>query len=106
MDDEEPSSGMGTLAAYALGRMSMQREQSLRNLARTFGQRFQPQAPTVDVNALIADNQDLLAENQELRRQLKAARSALTEYEFNYAELKKWAREAEAKLREAGLLLD
>ena len=99
MDDEESSSGMGTLAAYALGRMSMQREQSLRNLARTFGQRLQPQAPTADVNAL-------LAENQALRQQLKATRSALAEYEFNYAELKKWAREAEAKLREAGLLLD
>ena len=90
MDDESSSSGMGTLAAYALGRMSAQIEQSNRNFARALARRFQPQAPTVDVNAL-------LAENEELRRQLD-------EYEWNYSKLKAWADEASAVLRANGLL--
>ncbi|WP_424138915.1 hypothetical protein [Roseomonas chloroacetimidivorans] len=99
MDDDLPSQGMSGWAGYALGRMSAESDQVMDEFARTLNRRFRPQAPTVDVNAL-------LAENQALRQQLKATQSALTDYEFNYAELKKWAREAEAKLREAGLLLD
>ncbi|USQ74279.1 hypothetical protein NF552_23200 (plasmid) [Roseomonas mucosa] len=99
MDDEPSSGGMSTFAAYTLGRMSARNQQVMGDFAESLARRFQPQVPTVDVNAL-------LAENQALRQQLKATRSALAEYEFNYAELKKWAREAEAKLREAGLLLD
>jgi regulator of replication initiation timing len=97
MDDEEPSSGMGTLAAFALGRMSAHTEQVERKFARTMARRFLPQAPTVDVNSLLAENHGLLAENQELRRRLG-------DYERNYRALKAWADEAEAVLRANDLI--
>ncbi|WP_222128169.1 hypothetical protein [Roseomonas gilardii] len=90
MDDESSSSGMGTLAAYTLGRMSVQTEQSNRNFARAMVRRLQPQGPTVDVNAL-------LAENQALRQQV-------ADYERNYRALKRWAEEAEGVLRSNGLI--
>ena len=90
MDDEPSSSGMGTLAAFALGRMSAANEQAESNFARSLARRFQPQAPTVDVNAL-------LAENLSLRQQL-------ADYERNYRALKRWADEAEGVLRSNGLI--
>ena len=63
MDDDLPSQGMSGWAGYALGRMSAESDQVMDEFARKLNQRFRPQAPTVDVNAL-------LAENQELRRRL------------------------------------
>ncbi|WP_265887083.1 hypothetical protein [Roseomonas mucosa] len=91
MDDEASSSGMGTLAAFVLGRMSAANEQAESNFARSMVRRFQPRAPTVDVNALLAENQALHAQVQELQKSLRA-------YEFNYRRLEQWAEQADAAL--------
>ena len=97
MDDDLPSQGMSGWAGYALGRMSAESDQVMDEFAQKLNRRFRPQAPTVDVNVLIADNQELLAENQELRR-------LLGDYERNYRALKAWADEAEAVLRANDLI--
>ena len=91
MDDELPSSGMSGFAGYALGRMSAQNDQVMDDLARSLRRRFQPQAPTVDVNALLAENQALHAQVQELQKSLRA-------YVFNYRRLEQWAEQADAAL--------
>jgi hypothetical protein len=99
MDDELPSPGLSGLAGYALGRMSAENDRVMDGFARSLRRRLQPPAVTVDVNTL-------LAENQALRQQLNAAQAELENYEYNYRLLKEWAKRAEAKLREAGLLQD
>jgi hypothetical protein len=99
MDDELPSAGLSGLAGYALGRMSAENDRVMDGFAQSLRRRSRPPTPTVDVNAL-------LTENQALRQQLSAAQAELENYGYNYRVLKEWAKRAEAKLREAGLLLD
>lgn len=91
------SQGMSGFAGYTLGRLSAQNDRIMENLATSFRNRFQPEPPRVDVNAL-------LAENQMLRQQLAATRSGLTTLRKSYDELFAWAGKASALLREAGFI--
>ncbi|RYF11521.1 MAG: hypothetical protein EOO40_03180 [Deltaproteobacteria bacterium] len=78
--------------AYALGRMSAQSDRDLQDFGRALQRRFRPPAPTVDVNALMTENQILQAE-------LARVSQALRDYEWNYSKLRSWADAAEAELQ-------
>lgn len=100
MNDEMHSTGMSAFEGYTLGRLSARSQQVLGDAAEAFGRRrFRPAAPSVDVNALIA-------ENEMLHRQLEAARSELVVLRSNYAELDAWATKTSLLLRKHGLVKD
>ena len=92
MSDETHSTGMSAFEGYTLGRLSARSQQVLGDAAEAFGRRLlRPAAPSVDVNALIAENQALHAE-------LARVAQALRDYEWNYSKLRSWADAAEAEL--------
>ena len=97
MDDELHSPGFGGLTGYALGRMSAQNERALEDFGTALRRRFRPATPTVDVHALIA-------ENELLRQQLAATQADLSELEGIYSRLKAWGIQASKVLSEHGLI--
>ncbi|RYF22905.1 MAG: hypothetical protein EOO77_03145 [Oxalobacteraceae bacterium] len=92
MDD-----GFSGVTGYALGRMSAQRERSLQDFGKALQRRFRPAAPTVDVNAL-------MAENEMLRQQLADSQADLRELEGIYSRLKAWGTQASQVLDHYGLI--
>ena len=97
MDDELHSPDLGGVAGYALGRMSAQNERALADFGKALQRRFQPAAPAIDVDALIA-------ENELLRRQLATAQADLNNLQGIYSRLDAWATQASQLLRECGLI--
>lgn len=97
MDDELHSPSLSGAAGYALGRMSAQNERALGDFGSALQRRFRPTAPTVDVDALIA-------ENEMLRRQLAATQADLSELEGIHSRLKAWGTLVSQVLREHGLI--
>ena len=97
MDDEVEDAGFDGLAWYALGRMSAQTDHVRSEAVSTVLSRFR--APQPENNRITRQGQSLAAENAELRRQLE-------NYKHNYGRLKKWADEAEQKLKRLGALED
>ena len=104
-------SGLTGYEGYLLGRRSVESAQSTARLVENLRARFRP--PPVDVNALVANNQALAAQNQalwnhnaELQRinaELVRNHNILLE---NYQQLRKWAVEATAKLRQLGCIIE
>lgn len=98
MNDERRSRDMSVFEGYTLGRLSAQNQQVLGDAAEAFGRRLlRPPAATVDVNALIA-------ENEMLRRQLAATQADLSELEGIYSRLKAWGIQASQVLDHYGLI--
>ena len=97
MDDELHSPGLSGYAGYALGRMSAQNERALGDFGRALQRRFRPVAPTVDVGALIA-------ENEMLRRQLADTEADFSLLQGNHTRLKAWAIQASQALDELGFI--
>ena len=83
--------------AYALGRMSAQSDRDLQDFAKAIQRRFRPAAPTVDVNAL-------MAENEMLRRQLADSQADFSILQGNHTRLKAWATQASQILDKLGLI--
>ena len=97
MDDEDThDSGIGTLAAYQLGRWSAESDAELSGVMTRLRRAWR--GGTTNGNLNVAD-QTLVNENAELRRQL-------ANYKHNYARLKRWADEAEQRLKRLGALED
>ena len=92
MDD-----GFSGLTGYALGRMSAQSDRDLQNFGKAVQRRLRPAAPTVDVDAL-------MAENEMLRRQLADSQADFSILQGNHTRLKAWATQTSQKLDELGLL--
>ena len=89
MDDEDThDSGIGTLAAYQLGRWSAESDAELSGVMARL-RRARRGSPVSD-NLAIA-NKALVNENAELRRQLTA-------YQHNYRRLREWADKVEPML--------
>ena len=97
MDDELHSPGLSGYAGYALGRMAAESERDLEDFGRSLRRRVQPSAPTVDVSALIA-------ENEMLRQQLASTQADLSNLQGIYNRLDLWATQASRTLRECGLI--
>lgn len=97
MDDELHSPGFGGLTGYALGRISAQNERALEDFGTALRRRFRPATPTVDVHALIA-------ENELLRQQLAATQADLADLRGIYSRLDAWANQASQTLRKCGLI--
>jgi hypothetical protein len=97
MEDKLYSPGLSGIEGYALGRMAAQRERDLEDFGTALRRRFRPAAPTVDVNALIA-------ENEMLRRQLAATQADLSELEGIYSRLKAWGIQASQVMSHYGLI--
>jgi hypothetical protein len=89
-DDELATPGLSGWAGYALGRMAAERD---RHTSETVDAVFRRRQPTVNVNAILAQNQALAAENARLRQDL-------ADYQLNYANLKAWANRAEARIEQ------
>ena len=98
MDDELHSPGLSGYGAYTLGRMSAQNERALDDFGKALQRRFRPAAPTVDVGALVA-------ENEMLRRKLEAAEAKLATALSDYRKLDAWADDVSVLLREAGFIV-
>jgi len=99
MNDEMRSSGMSALEGYTLGKLSARNQQVLGDAAEAFGRRlFRSAAPTLDVDALIA-------ENEMLRRKLEAAEAKLATALSDYRKLDAWADDVSVLLREAGFIV-
>ena len=100
MDDGSSSGGLSAFEGYTLGRLSSRSQQALGDAAEAFGRRrLRPFAPSVDVNAL-------LAENESLRRQLEATQNRLATLLNHYNELDAWANGAAALMSKNGLIKD
>ncbi len=97
MDDELHSPSLSSVSGYALGRMSAQNERALGDFGSALQRRFRPAAPTVDVDALIA-------ENEMLRQQLAATQADLSNLQGIYSRLDLWATQASQTLRKCGLI--
>lgn len=82
---------------YALGRMSAQSDRDLQDFGKALRRRFRPAAPTVDVDAL-------MAENEMLRQQLATTQAHLSDLLGIYSRLDIWATEAARALHEHGLI--
>jgi hypothetical protein len=88
MSDETSNNGMSGWAWYQLGQANAEHRASVqRTVNAVFGRR----QPSVDVNAVLAQNQALAQEVRQLREQL-------ADYEHNYRDLKKWADDASKRL--------
>ena len=104
MNDEEEleDTGIGTLAAYTLGRWSAESDAELSRTVSSLRRAWR-KAPTIADfqaanDALANANEALLAENAQLRQEL-------ANYKHNYRRLKEWADEMEPvldKLRTPG----
>lgn len=90
MSDEEHSSGLSGWAGVALGRMWAEHDRSMDETLAWFVNRRRHQ---VNPAALQVEIQALVAENARLRQEL-------TDYEFNYSNLKAWADRAEARINQ------
>ena len=88
------------VAAFQLGRQASDVESTNRHALRTL---FGSRAPSVDVGAVIAQNQMLAAENARLRTTLANTERSLAGLETDYAELSTWADIASRKLKQHGL---
>ena len=102
-------SGLTGYEGYQLGRLAARREQTLVRFGEDLRARFQ--SPSIDVNALIANNQALAAQNQALWNQvdeLQRANAKLVRNHNilleNYQQLRKWADGAEADLINLGVI--
>ena len=97
MDDESDSPGLIGATGYVLGRMSAQNERALGDFGKALQRRFQPAPPTVDITALIA-------ENEMLRSQLASTRAELSNLEADYSRLRAWGTQASELLNKHGLI--
>lgn len=88
------------VAAYQLGRQAAEVESTNRQALRTL---FGPRTPSVDADALVAENQALAAENARLRLMLDSTERNLAALESDYTELRAWSDMASRKLKQHGL---
>ena len=92
MSDEEEAgdTGLGTLAAYTLGRWSAESDAELSRTVSSLQRAWRREPTIADFqaanDALASANQSLLEENAQLRQQL-------ADYKHNYRRMKEWAAE-------------
>jgi hypothetical protein len=89
MDDHDSGSGLSGWAWYRLGQASARRQVSV---AETTAVLLGRRSPSIDVNAVLAQNQALANENATLRNEISL-------YRQNYNTLKAWADEASIDLQ-------
>ena len=99
MDDEGEGSGLSGWAGFALGRMSAEHDRSMSQTAHWFNRTFFGRPSQASPRIAVPSYDSIAAENVELRRQLE-------NYKHNYGRLKRWADEAEQKLKRLGALED
>jgi uncharacterized protein (DUF3084 family) len=80
MDEDTGDNGLGGWAWFKLGQMAAEEDQSLAVTANRLNALFHPQ-PTIDVNVLVA-------ENQQLWQQLQALQAEAQRLEAHNAELR------------------
>ena len=89
-DDREESAGLSGWASFQFGLMAAENDRHTSEAVRAVFNRHQP---SNDINALLIQNQALVAENRRLRQDL-------SDYEFNYNNLKAWAGRATAEIKQ------
>ena len=92
-DDESDSDGLSGWAWYEMGRMDVQVSQRTKQTAAVLHQLFNPQ-PVVDVDALVAENQQLWQQLQALQAEFQRLRGA-NQSLYKWYE---WAKDAKKTL--------
>jgi chromosome segregation ATPase len=96
MDDEPDNTGIGSLAAFQLGRWSAQESQWIEDWKTS--RRYPVVAKehydyAVQMNqALVAENQQVHAQNQQLRAQTAALQQSVQDWERDYEKLRATAQ--------------
>lgn len=100
MDEYTSDSGMSGWAWFKLGQMSTEEDQSLAETASRLNALFHPQ-PTIDVNAVLAENQQLWQQMQALQAELQrvqAHNAELGEVNQGLCKWHEWAKDAQRTL--------
>lgn len=97
MSDELPSNGLSGWAGVALGRMWAENDRTMEEACKWFVNRHNKGASLADFQAA---NQAFAAQNQALAAENLRLKQDLSEYEFNYNNLKAWAGRATAEIEQ------
>ena len=98
--DEDTNSGLSGWGWFKLGEMSAERSQTMARTAAVVHDLFHPR-PTIDVNALVAENQELWQQLQALQaefQRLQAHNAELREANQSLYKWYEWAKDAKKTL--------
>ena len=95
MDEEGDSTGIGSLAAFQLGRWSAEQSQWVQDWKDSI---HNPVVAKVDYDYAVRLNQTLAADNRQLCAELATAELNVEFWKENHRKLKEWADAVEAEL--------